>query len=96
MDALSVFVAPSLRFEPWSSQTNDLIVTYRFLARRQVTLQLGMGCLAKCQNNVTEWDINLWCCLPGVIQRQHYLNQHRCVRSQAGTCSDITLDFART
>ena len=52
---------------------NDLkIDACRFLARRLALLGLGNDCLAKCQDNVTEWDIRLWCWWPGFPVGQQY------------------------
>ena len=46
------------RFEPWSSQTNELkIDSCRFLARHSALLGYGNGWLTQCQDNVNAWDI---------------------------------------
>ena len=60
-------------FEPWSSQTIGLKLTYLLVTSWHMAL-LGYGKdrLAQCQDSMTEWDIRSWCRWPGLPVRQHF------------------------
>ena len=79
-------------FYPWLSQTNDLkVYTCRSLTRRSALSGYDKDWFTQCQDNVTEWDIRLWCWWHGPQVEQHY----ECVLPQVRTSLDLTLDVAR-
>ena len=83
-------------FKPWSIRINDLdIRTCRFIAKFSALLGQGKEWLAKCQDNVTGWDIGSWCQWPDLRVGWHYKSHHEYSLSQGSTHPDMTIDFAR-
>ena len=56
--------------------------------------RIGKDWLAQCQDNVTEWDIGLWCQWPDVPEGQHY-EVAMSTLSRVDISTDVALDVCK-
>ena len=73
------------------------IDTSYFLAWLSALIGSNQYWLARCQDNITEWDIMSWFWWPGLPVAQHYivLSHYGCALSQVSAHPDMTVDVAK-